>query len=57
MFVFDEAKAIPAGTFDACEGAFSGAGEGGGEAFALALSTPGQPAGPVLRHLQAQARL
>ena len=45
MFVFDEAKAIPAPTFDACEGAFSGSGEGGTEAFALALSTPGQPAG------------
>ncbi len=45
LFVYDEAKAIPAGTFDACEGAFSGAGEGGTEAFALALSTPGQPQG------------
>jgi hypothetical protein len=41
MFVFDESKAIPAGTFDACEGAFSGT----GEAFALAMSTPGLPAG------------
>jgi hypothetical protein len=41
MFVFDEAKAIPAATFDACEGAFSGT----GEAFALALSTPGSPQG------------
>lgn len=45
LFVYDEAKAIPAPTFDACEGAFSGAGEGGTEAFALALSTPGQPQG------------
>jgi hypothetical protein len=45
LFVFDESKAIPAGTFDACEGAFSGAGEGGTEAFALALSTPGAPQG------------
>lgn len=45
LFVYDEAKAIPAGTFDACEGAFSGAGEGAGEAFALALSTPGAPQG------------
>ena len=45
MFVYDEAKAIPAGTFDACEGAFSSAGDGGTEAFALALSTPGQPQG------------
>ena len=45
LFIYDEAKAIPAGTFDACEGAFSGAGEGGTEAFALALSTPGPPQG------------
>jgi hypothetical protein len=41
LFVFDESKAIPAATFDACEGAFSGT----GEAFALAMSTPGLPAG------------
>src|SRR5450755_2137531 len=41
LFVYDEAKAIPANTFDACEGAFSGT----GEAFALALSTPGPPSG------------
>lgn len=41
LFVFDEAKAIPAPTFDACEGAFSGT----GEALALALSTPGAPQG------------
>ena len=41
LFVYDESKAIPAGTFDACEGAFSGT----GEAFALALSTPGSPSG------------
>lgn len=41
LFIFDEAKAIPAGTWDACEGAFSGT----GEALALALSTPGAPAG------------
>lgn len=45
LFLFDESKAIPANTFDACEGAFSGAGEGAGEAFALALSTPGAPQG------------
>jgi hypothetical protein len=45
LFVYDESKAIPAGTFDACEGAFSGSGDGGTEAFALALSTPGSPAG------------
>lgn len=41
LFVFDEAKAIPAGTFDACEGALNGT----GEAYALALSTPGAPQG------------
>ncbi len=41
LFIYDESKAIPAGTFDACEGAFSGT----GEALALALSTPGAPAG------------
>ncbi len=41
LFIFDEAKAIPAGTFDACEGALNGT----GEAFALALSTPGAPQG------------
>jgi hypothetical protein len=41
LFVFDESKAIPAPTFDACEGAFSGT----GEALALALSTPGAPQG------------
>ena len=45
LFVYDEAKAIPAGTFDACEGAFSGAGKDGTEAYALALSTPGSPQG------------
>lgn len=50
MFVFDEAKAIPAPTFDACEGAFSGT----GEALALALSTPGAPQGrfyDICKHL------
>jgi hypothetical protein len=41
LFVYDEGKAIPAMTFDACEGAFSGT----GEALALVLSTPGAPAG------------
>ena len=41
LFVFDESKAIQAGAFDACEGAFSGT----GEALALALSTPGSPSG------------
>lgn len=41
LFVYDESKAIPAGTFDACEGAFSGT----GESLVLALSTPGAPQG------------
>jgi hypothetical protein len=53
LFVYDESKAIPAGTFDACEGAFSGSGEGGTEAYALALSTPGAPQGrfyDICRH-------
>ena len=41
LFVFDEGKAIPAATFDACEGALAGT----GEALALILSTPGEPSG------------
>ncbi len=47
LYVFDESKAIPAGTFEAAEGAFSGAAAGDGlpEAFALACSTPGEPNG------------
>lgn len=46
MYVFDESKAISSTTFDAAEGAFSGAGEGSDhEAFALAMSTPGEPGG------------
>ena len=45
-FVFDEAKNIPDATFDALEGAFSGAGsDTGRDAFALAISTPGEPVG------------
>lgn len=40
FYVFDEAKAIAADTFDAAEGAFST-----GEAYAMASSTPGDPAG------------
>jgi hypothetical protein len=43
LYVFDEAKAIKGDTFDAAEGAFSGGGSA--EAFALAISTPGEPAG------------
>jgi len=41
LFIYDESKSINAGTFDACEGAFSGT----GETFAMALSTPGPPSG------------
>lgn len=44
MYIFDESKAVPDGTFDAAEGAFSGATDGR-EAFALASSTPGAPSG------------
>lgn len=46
VYVFDEAKAIPDATWDAAEGAFSTAGiESGDEAYALAISTPGEPQG------------
>jgi len=46
LYIFDEAKAIPSATWDAAEGAFSGGRqEGLPEAFALAVSTPGAPAG------------
>ncbi|HUU41345.1 MAG TPA: hypothetical protein VMW42_10405, partial [Desulfatiglandales bacterium] len=46
FYVFDEAKAIPDATWDAAEGAFSTAGSGmHGEAFALAISTPGESIG------------
>lgn len=42
LYVFDEGKAIGGATFDAAEGAFSGAGKDTGrEALALAISTPG----------------
>lgn len=41
LYIFDEAKAIPDGIFDAAEGAFSGP----GEVYALAISTPGEPIG------------
>ncbi len=40
LYVFDEAKEIPPATWDAAEGAFSA-----GECYALAISTPGEPAG------------
>lgn len=46
LYLFDESKAIPAGTFDAAEGAFSGAQPYGlPEAFGAAQSTPGAPSG------------
>lgn len=46
LYIYDESKAIPDRTFDAAEGAFSGAGpETGREALALAISTPGAPDG------------
>lgn len=46
MYIFDEAKAIPDETFDAAEGAFSTAGsDTEDEAYALAISTPGEPVG------------
>lgn len=46
LYIFDEAKTIPDETWDAAEGAFSGAGpDTGNEAYALAISTPGPPSG------------
>jgi hypothetical protein len=46
LYIYDEAKSIPAETFDASEGAFSGAGtDTAAEAYALASSTPGPPVG------------
>jgi len=46
LYIYDESKSISADTFDAAEGAFSGAGgDTGREAYALAISTPGEPQG------------
>jgi hypothetical protein len=45
LMLFDEAKAIQEAMFDATEGAFANTGANGYEAFALALSTPGDPIG------------
>lgn len=45
LFVFDESKAIASSVFDSVEGTFSNAGTGGREAYALSISTPGEPAG------------
>lgn len=46
VYVFDEAKSIPDGIWDAAEGAFSAAGgDTDKRAFALAISTPGLTSG------------
>ncbi|QUW78251.1 hypothetical protein SMIR_03060 [Streptomyces mirabilis] len=46
LYLIDEAKIVPDGTWDAIEGAFSGGRmDGLPEAFAFAISTPGPPAG------------
>lgn len=45
LYVFDESKAIPPATWNSVEGAFSNAGANGREAYALAISTPGEPQG------------
>ena len=46
LYIYDEAKSIPGTTWDATEGAFSGAGKDTGrDAFAWAGSTPGAPVG------------
>ncbi|HZQ06042.1 MAG TPA: hypothetical protein VFD70_05640, partial [Anaerolineae bacterium] len=46
LYIFDEAKSIKGELFDAAEGAFANAGEdAAGEAYAIAISTPGEPNG------------
>jgi hypothetical protein len=46
LYVFDEAKTVAPTVFDAAEGAFAGSGSDTvDEAYALAISTPGAPAG------------
>jgi hypothetical protein len=46
LFIYDESKIILEATWDALEGAFASAGEGGAQvAKVLAISTPGEPAG------------
>lgn len=46
LYIFDESKMISGALFDAAEGALSGAGQDtSSEAYALAMSTPGEPAG------------
>jgi hypothetical protein len=48
LYILDEAKAIPAGTWDAAEGALAS-----GDCYALAISTPGEPQG---RFYEVQSR-
>jgi len=46
LYLIDEAKIVPDGTWDAIEGAFSGGKTSGlPEAFVFAISTPGPPSG------------
>ncbi|MBN9393455.1 MAG: hypothetical protein J0I20_35820 [Chloroflexi bacterium] len=46
LYIFDESKAVPDATFDAAEGAFANTGANSRiEAFAVAMSTPGEPLG------------
>ncbi len=47
LYIFDEAKLVSNAVFDAAEGAFSTAGLGdqGTNAYAMALSVPGEPVG------------
>ncbi len=46
IYILDEAKSIPDASWDSVEGAFSSAGQDtDSQAFALAFSTPGAPAG------------
>jgi hypothetical protein len=46
LYIFDESKAIAEATFDAAEGAFSNTGATDKtQAFAVAMSTPGEPLG------------
>ena len=46
VYIYDESKSVRDETFDASEGAFAGAGDDTDrEAYALAISTPGEPQG------------
>ena len=53
LYIYDESKAVSDETFNASAGAFSTAGEGGTNAYAVAMSTPGEPLG---RFYQIHAR-